>query len=262
MQVTGSNSAQHILSIRLSADGFYFAILNTKAKEGSDSYTYYIYKVDESLSIAANFKQAIAQLDWLSFTYQAVHIVITTRRFTIMPLDFFEDEQAETIFYHNFHPIDNEEVVYNILRKSDQVILFGIDKALSSLIYELFPDAHLQVQATPLFEYLAIQNRQVQHRQMLCFVADHTLTIGVMEHRNLLFGNSFSCNCTSDRLYYILYCWKQLGMNQLVDELLLADNTTPAQNGAPSLQQELSRFIQQVNPLQSPTYLDLQSFIA
>ena len=86
MQVTGSNSNQYILSIRFSADGFYFAILNPKAKEESDSYTYYIYEVDESLSLAANLKQAIAQLDWLSYTYQAVHIVIATHRFTLMPL--------------------------------------------------------------------------------------------------------------------------------------------------------------------------------
>ena len=59
MQVTGSNSNQYILSIRLSADGFYFALLNPKAKENGDSSTHYIYKVDESLSFTANLKQAI-----------------------------------------------------------------------------------------------------------------------------------------------------------------------------------------------------------
>ncbi|MBO7418620.1 MAG: DUF3822 family protein [Bacteroidaceae bacterium] len=257
MQVTGSNSSQHILSIRFSADGFYFAILNPKAKEKSDSYTYYIYKVDESLSLTANLKQAINQLDWLSYTYQSVHIVIATRRFTLIPLDFFEDEQKETIFYHNFHPIDNEVVEYNILQKSNMVLLFGIDKALLSLLYEQFPEAQVQVQATPLIEYLATQNRQAKNRQMLCFVTNDSIIITAMEHRNLIFGNSFACNCTDDRLYYIMYCWKQLGMDQLHDELLLADNASDSS----TLQKELSRFIQHVTVLQS-TYLDLESFIS
>ena len=78
---------QHILSIRFSADGFYFAILNPKAKEESDSYTYYIYEVDESLSLTANLKQALTDLEWLSYSYQAVNLLIDTPRFTLMPLD-------------------------------------------------------------------------------------------------------------------------------------------------------------------------------
>ena len=258
MQVTGSNSIQHILSIRFSADGFYFAILNPKAKEESDSYTYYIYEVDESLSLAANLKQAIAQLDWLSYTYQAVHIVIATHRFTLMPLDFFEDEQVETIFYHNFQPIDNEVVRYNILQKSNTVLLFGLDQALQSLLSELFPQALIQVQAAPLLEYLSTQNRQEKHKQILCFVAQDYITIAAMEHRNLLFCNSFSCNCTADRLYYALYCWKQLGMDQLTDELLLADNTSESGE----LKQEFARFIQQITVISPSTYLDLESVIA
>ena len=92
MQVTGSNSNQHILSIRFSADGFYFALLNPKAKEKSDSSIHHLYKVDESLSFTANLKHAIDELEWLNYQYKAVSIVIATSRFTLVPLDFFEDE--------------------------------------------------------------------------------------------------------------------------------------------------------------------------
>ena len=253
MQVTGSNSNQYTLSIRFAADGFYFALLNTKAKEDGDSYTYYIYKVNESLSLTANLKQAISELEWLSYEYQAVNIVAVTDRYTLMPLDFFEDEQVETIFYHNFKQTDNEAVVYNILQKSNTVLIFGIDQALLSLLQEQFPKAQIQVHAAPLIEYLSTRNRLERHRQMLCLADEEQITIAAMERRNLLLCNSFACQCTADRLYYLLYTWKQLGFDQLQDELLLADNASTDNE----LKQELARYIQQVSEVPNAKYIDV-----
>jgi len=210
--------------------------------------------VDESLSFTANLKQAITELDWLSYTYQATNIVIATQRFTLIPLDFFEDEQVENIFYYNIQRLDNETVNYNILQKSNTVILYSIDKAFLSLLNDQFPTASIQVQTSPLIEYLSTQNRQARNRQMLCFITEENITITAMERRNLLDCNIFSCNCMADRLYYILHIWKQLGFDQQKDELLLADATAD-----PELKSELARFIQQVTEVPNAAYLDLVS---
>ena len=248
MQVTGSNSNQYILSIRLSADGFYFALLNPKAKEIGDSSIHYIYKVDESLSFTANLKHAIDELEWLSYQYKAVNIVIATQRFTLIPLNFFEDEQAEDIFCHNFHSMDNEAVEYNILQKNNAVVLFGIDKALMTLLYHQFPEAKVKVQACVLIEHLTRQSRTSNQQQMLCLIGKNSLTIAAIGQHNLLFCNSFSCSYLSDKLYYILNCWKQLEFDQLNDELLLANDTSEADD----LKQELTRYVSNItsiNPL-------------
>ena len=244
MQVTGSNSNQYILSIRFSADGFYFAFLNPKAKENSDSSTRFIYKVDESLSFTANLKHAIDELEWLSYQYKSVNIVISTQRFTLLPLDFFEDEHVETIFYYNFQHIDNEVVEYNIIQKNNIVILYGIDKALLALLYNQFPNAQVKAQAASLIEYVTERNYHVDKRQMLCLIAKDSISIAAMERHNLLLCNSFSCNNTADRLYYLLGCWKQIGMNQLTDELLLADCVSKTDE----LKQELSRYVSNITP--------------
>lgn len=256
MQVTGSNSNQYILSIRFSADGFYFALSNPKVKEESDSSTPYIYKVDESLSITANLKQAIDKLEWLSYRYKAVNIVITTQRFTIVPLDFFEDEHAESIFYHNFQSIDNEVVEYNIIQKNNAVVLYGIDKALLTMIYNLFPEAQVKVQATSLIEHLTLQNYHKSQQQMLCLVAKDSIILAAMNHHNLLLCNSFSCSHTSDRLYYILHCWKQLGMDQQNDELLLAAHLEETD----ALKQELERYVSHITAI--TPHFDLEAAIS
>ena len=41
------------------------------------------------------------------------------KRFTIVPLELFEEEQAELLFYHNHQKKENETVLYNILRKNN-----------------------------------------------------------------------------------------------------------------------------------------------
>ena len=62
------------------------------------------------------------------------------KRFTFIPLEFFEDEQTEIIFYHNHPKRENETVQYNILHKSSTVVLFGMDKSACSFLREQYPD--------------------------------------------------------------------------------------------------------------------------
>ncbi len=51
------------------------------------------------------------------------------KRFTIVPLELFEEEQAELLFYHNHQKRENETVFYNILQKNNVAVIFGIDKS-------------------------------------------------------------------------------------------------------------------------------------
>ena len=95
-----TKSEQYTLSIRLSADGFSFSVFNPMA-EGE--LTFYDHEVDENLSLTANLKQTFREMEWLSRPYRRVNILMADKRFTFIPLEFFEDEQAETVFYHN-HP--------------------------------------------------------------------------------------------------------------------------------------------------------------
>lgn len=46
-----------------------------------------------------------------------------TPRFTPVPLELFEDEQMDTVFYHNFPKGNNEIVLCNVLGRSNVVIL-------------------------------------------------------------------------------------------------------------------------------------------
>ena len=65
--------------------------------------------------------------------------MLASKRFTIVPLDLFEEEQADLLFYHNHQKRENETVIYNILKKNNVVIVFGIDRSAYSFLTEQYP---------------------------------------------------------------------------------------------------------------------------
>ena len=103
-----TKSEQYTLSIRLSTDGFSFSIFNPL---GDGELSFHEHEVDTSLSLTANLKQAFREVEWLNHSFRRVNVLMANKRFTFIPLEFFEDEQTETVFYHN-HPKQDNEVVY------------------------------------------------------------------------------------------------------------------------------------------------------
>ena len=106
-------SEQYTLSIRLSTDGFSFSIYNPIH---DDSFSVIEKEIDTSLSLTANLKAVFHESDFLGHSYKRVNILMADKRFTLIPLELFEDDQSEMIFYHNHTPKENETVKYNILK--------------------------------------------------------------------------------------------------------------------------------------------------
>ncbi|MDR0938173.1 MAG: DUF3822 family protein [Mediterranea sp.] len=249
-------SKQCTLSIRLSTDGFSFSIYNP-LEEGSARTI--DKEVDEARSLTANLRAALRELDFMGFAYKRVNVMVTGRRFTTVPLETFEgeEEEAETLFLCNHPWQENEKVMFNLLTRSNIVVIFGIDKSVLSLLGEQFADAHFYAQATPLIDYFGAKSRLGNSKKMYVFVRGEELGIYVFERGRLLLANSFGCACTADRLYYLLYVWKQLDFDQERDELHLAGPLP----GKDELTGELKRFVRQVFVMNPATNIDLQALL-
>ena len=140
-----TKSKQYTLSIRLSTDGFSFSIYNPIH---DDSLSIIEKEIDTSLSLTANLKAVFHESDFLNPPYKRVNIMMASKRFTIVPLDLFEEEQAELLFYHNHQKRENETVLYNILRKNNVAVIFCIDKSAQIFLNEQYPAARFYSQST------------------------------------------------------------------------------------------------------------------
>ncbi len=253
IETTDFNKSElYTLSIRLSTDGFSFSVFNPQGQEQADILN---REVNESLSFTANLKQTFRELDWLKRPFRRINVLIADNRYTLIPLEFFEDEQAETVFYHNHTKRENETVQYNILPKSNVVVLFGIDKSVCAFLHEQYPDPKFFSQSSPLIEYFGEKSRTRNDRKLYAHLRREAIDVYAFEHGRLLLANTFACKETSDRLYYLLYIWKQLGFDQEHDELHLTGNLDDKE----ALLTELQKFIRHAFVMNPASNLDLQA---
>ena len=239
-----NKSEQYTLSIRLSTDGFSFSIYNPIS--GGDFY-HRTYPINTQRSMAANVKAFLAATEELKHKFKHVNILVHSQRYTIVPLELFEDEQMENIFYQNVKEIKNETVLCNILGKSNSVILFSLDKLAHLLLSEHFTSARFFSSISPQIEYLSAKSRQGNSRKM--YVNIHTENIDVIcinKGRLLLVNSYLSPNC-SDIIYYILNIWKNLEYDQRRDELHITGRDETRKEIIKELQKYISH-VYSINP--------------
>lgn len=248
-----SKSEQYTLSIRLSTDGFSFSITDESATE----IIFHTWKTNETLSLNANLKQAFLDLEWLKRPFKRVNVIMASKRFTLVPLEYFEDELTETFFYHNLPEKENETVKYNILHRSNVVVLFGMDKSARNYLREQYDNLKFYSQVTPFMEHVTTLNRTAHNSKIYIHLRNKALDTLAYQGSKLLLANSFDCRNISDYLYYILYLWKQLSFDQEKDELCLTGSVA----GKEQLVAELKKFIEKVSYLEPTSDLDLKTIV-
>ncbi|NDW13616.1 DUF3822 family protein [Bacteroides sp. 214] len=213
-----SKSEQYTLSIRLATDGFSFSVYDPI----TDSIFFTTKEVDPLISFTANLKRQYKENDFLIHRFKRTNVLLINKRYTFVPLELFEEEQAEVLFYYNHPRHENEIVLYNVLKKNNIVVLFGVDKSVHTLLSERFESVKYYSQTSSLIEHFAAKSRLGNSKKMYAYMREEMLELYCFERGTLLLANSFICKKNSDRLYYLLYVWKQLQMDQERDELHLA----------------------------------------
>ena len=253
--VTGSNqstrtsavidfnkSKQYTLSIRLSTDGFCFAIHNPLI---DNEYAYHPYKIDAHKSIGANLKSAIEELALLKHTYATVNILFANTAYTIVPKEFYAEQCAHDLYAQNFPQAATTEILSNIVGDDQAVVLFSMESQLRKLITERFPKANIYASISPLINYAS--EKSFTNNKRFCFVHLHKHYADVLCFNNgaPLLINTFNGNDIADVPYFLLNCWQMLGLSQTDDTLYVASNT----RNTKTLIKELNRFIQNIHLL-------------
>lgn len=234
-----SKSEQYTLSIRLCTDGFSFSIYNPTEKH---SLHYFPKELEDNLSLAVNIKKLFQETQALHFPYKKVNVSLVTSRFTFIPFELFEEEQLEGFFYHNHVRKENEILLYHLLKKTNIVVAFSINKTVYHYIKEHFPEAEFFPHICPLIEYLEGKSRLGNSKKTYMHLRAHAMDVLCFERGKLLFCNSFPCEGTDDQVYYLLYVWKQLNFDQERDELHLAGTFSNKEK----LMHILKKYIRQV----------------
>ena len=234
------------LSIRLSPEGFSFATYHP----ADASRIYFQHTaVYVQRSMAANVKGFLSQTPELNVIYHQTNILIHTLRYTTVPLELFEDEQMEMLFYQNVPKQNNEIVLCNILGNSNVVVLFSIDKLTHVFLSEHFPCARFFATVSPQIEYITKENRQRQTQQIYANIHADNMEVFCFSNGRLQLANTYPISTNEDRSYYLLNIWKQLDYDTEKDELHLTGLTKEELHGQISF---LRQFIRKIFIINNP----------
>ena len=237
-----NKSRHYTLSIRLSTDGFCFAVHNPQA---ANEYAYLPYRIDPLKPLTSNLKAAVEETEMLRHTYGAVNIILADANYTLIPKEYYAEQCAHDIYVQNFpQAAPNTQVLTNIVSEEQTIVLFGMEHQLHKFITERYPKAKIYASISPLIEH-AVEKSYAQSGKPYCLA--HLNKRGTdllcISNGTLQFANTFDNPDTGDAIYYLLNCWQMLGLSQTDDTLHIAGTARHAK----ALTNELGRFIKHIH---------------
>ena len=232
---------QYTLSIRLSTDGFCFAVHNPQA---TNEFAYLPYRIDPLKPLTANLKSAVEETDMLRHTYGAVNIILADANYTLIPKEYYAKQYESEFYQHNFATATPHDVVmHNRVGDGQAVALFAIEKQLHKYITTQYPKAVIYAAISPLINFGVDRSYANGKKYFLLHLRRHSIDVMCYENAAPLFVNTFHYRNMTDALYYLLGCWTTLGLSQTDDTLHIAGYSRQGK----ALMRELERFIQHIH---------------
>lgn len=229
--LTADNSEKYIMSIRLRSGGLSFSAYNPS--EGQ-SFFYREVTFDRNISYATSLKELFFMNECLIWTYKRTHVLCMSSQYTLVP-EMIQDKYRSQFLSFNFSSPE-KRCLTNHLEIEKAKLFFGINEDVYEFCARSLTNPLFTHHITPQLIMLKKQVRNENPNHMFVVVHHRMADVVCFEGARLLLVNSFGFEQLNDLLYYILCVWKQVGMNQLSDMLLLSGEINLCARIAGSLQ--------------------------
>lgn len=243
------NSGKYTVSIRLRPDGFSFSGYQPMA---ANSFFFREINFGKGESFADQLKETFFAHDFFSWKYKQVRIITETSRYTLVPENLYNEKRKHefldfTLSDPGVFCLDNEW--------NEKIVLYEMDSEVYEFCSRSFLDpkfySHIVPQAM-FFERDSLKRESVA--QMYVVVRDGAADICSFRQGEMQMASSFEAGRQEDILYYILYLWKQLGLDQEKD-LIFIHGKADACNRVIEL---LRTYLRNVAPVEIPSEIYFQ----
>lgn len=232
---------QTILTVYVCPEQFAFSLFNP---EEASSFFYRKITGNRQSDAFSTFKEAFFDNDFFTLPYRKVRIMNQSPFFTYIPHPLYNEEYKEDFMRFLFS--EQGGITLNqSLPSAGMVVLHQCPETIHRFLLRSFAHPEFIHHSTPLITYFLEKSRTIKANQMVVNIREKGLDIFCFRPNTFLMGNYFPCKHLSEMIYYILFTWKQLKLNQLNDILHLTGDSA-LQN---ELNCNLSIYIQQINCL-------------
>lgn len=242
--IDNSTATQRRLTIRVGCRSLSFS--TTDGTPVGSPVVYEPYAVKSGISMAANLREALKTAATATGTFQKVTVMVDSPVLMI-PADLFRDGERDMLYRHSYPSSAADTVMHNVLPSLSAVAVFSVNKDLKTVVDDNFRNAMFICAATPVWRYLHHRSFSGNKNKLYGYFHDSRLDIFCFTQHRFKFCNAFETESMQDSLYFLLYVWKHLALNQNRDELHLVGDIPERDR----LLEELRKFISRsyaINP--------------
>jgi hypothetical protein len=200
-------------------------------------------------NVFASFKDRFFANDFFSLPFQDVFVINHSPDFTFIP-----DSIDAGRFGKEFLTYLSSERGGAVLHHTVEGMGFQVVHRLPEAVYDFFSRSFANTRfihhSAPQIRYFAAKDCNAGEKRMCVTLQGREMDVFCFDGGKLLLANTYTIRDRQDILYFISFTWKQLGLNQLTDPVLLAGNNTESK----AVLQDLSRYIRNVEQCPMPNF--------
>ena len=243
--LTAETAERYILSTRLWSGGFSFSGYNPS--EPSSFFYREVSFEQDTCGYVESLKTFFFDNACLAYAYKKVYVLVDSLHYALLPADLVVEGSERDHLNFNFVQIENR-VLTNKL--SDGVInVFDLNESIYEFCSRNFVAPEFVHHLTPVLAYWQKQNLLLAEHAMYIYLHQHKIDVCCFGTVGIQYTNTFSFQTIQDLLYYILYVWKEQGLNQLTDKLYIQGDVTLKNQ----LFVKISDYIQHITQAETPS---------
>ena len=186
--------------------------------------SFHPYTVKSGMSLSANLREAFREQPYLQSHFSKAVLTVCTPVVLVPREDYEETEDfnTEAMYGSVLTGHKGEEKIMREIPELDVMAVYSVNKDLKMVVSDNCENVDVMNIMLPTWRHLYKRYYQNgERRKMFAYFHDKCVDICSFEQRRINFANSFDAQHAHDALYYLLFVWKQLGMNQREDDLFL-----------------------------------------
>ncbi len=207
------HSEKYLLTIRLYPEGFAFSLYDPLC---DGSYFYREISYNKKISPVANLKEIFFDNEFLAFPYRKTQVISQSRDFTFVPSILFKETDKDTFFSFNFHQ-PKGKLLNQQLQQPEINIIFSMEEEVYEFLSRSLSQTIFIHHTSPLISFFYHRSRLGNTNKLIVNIQKDSVDILCFSLGELILANNYSCQNTNDMVFYILFIWKHLKMNQLKD---------------------------------------------
>jgi hypothetical protein len=202
---------QYHLSIQSNLDGFSFCIYEPL----SNKFILLSHKgMDETLSVNENFSRFINTEPLFKHSYRSVSMMYALNPSTPIPSPVFQEEDAATFYNLNYNLSETQSLRYDVIDNIDMMNVYAVENAMVEIMQNRFGEFSIRhLNTVKQLQSVSVAPGNAVSRVLLS-VTSKDFFISAFKNNQLQLQNCFPYKNDDEFLYFFLYCFNQLQLDQ------------------------------------------------